>query len=164
MEPMIVSTRRFHATLATMLAILALGLSADESAPRTASPDAATQSLQHVIDALRAAMGISADVRAQIVATDPLLVSVAPASDGRHFDLSFQGSFLTGLSEDELRTIVAHELGHVWIFTHHPYLQTERLANDIALRVVTRDSLARVYDKVWATRGVKGDLARFLPD
>jgi hypothetical protein len=161
---MSVSTRRFDPTLAIMLALFGLGLSAGAPGARRTPPDAATQSLQHVIDALRSAMGISADVRAQIVATDPLLVSVAPSTDGRQFDLSFQGSFLTGLSADELRTIVAHELGHVWIFTHHPYLQTERLANDIALRVVTRDSLARVYDKVWAMRGVKGDLARFLPD
>jgi hypothetical protein len=22
---------------------------------------------------------------------------------------------------------IAHEVGHVWVFTHHPYLQTEKL-------------------------------------
>jgi hypothetical protein len=57
---------------------------------------------------------------------------------------------------------VAHELGHVWIFTHHPYLQTERLANSIAMRGVTRESLERVYRKVWQREGVKGDLVQFL--
>jgi hypothetical protein len=47
-------------------------------------------------------------------------------------------------------------------FGHHPYLQTERLANEIAMRVVSRESLLRVYRKVWERGGAKGDLARFL--
>ena len=58
--------------------------------------------------------------------------------------------------------ILAHELGHVWVSTHHPYLQTERLANSIAMRVVSRDSLERVYEKMWARDGRKGDLLAFL--
>ena len=77
--------------------------------------------------------------------------------------MSFQESFLDGLDPDELRTIVAHELGHVWIFTHHPYLQTERGANDVAMRVVSRENLERVYARVFANLGVKGDMTRFLP-
>ena len=48
---------------------------------------------------------------------------------------------------------MAHELGHVWVFTHHPYLQTEKLANQIAMRVVTRDSLVNVYHKLWEHGG-----------
>ena len=53
----------------------------------------------------------------------------------------------------------------MWVFTHHPYLQTEQLANDVAMRVVTRDALMRVYDKVWKAGAEKGDLATFLgPD
>jgi hypothetical protein len=155
-----VANRRVPPTVIVLLAIVGLGSS---PAPAMSGSDAAVQSIQSVIDGLRASIGVSADVRARIVSSNALLVSVEPTSDGRQFDISFQQSFLVGLSEDEIRTIVAHELGHVWIFTHHPYLQTERLANDIALRVVTRDSLVRVYDKVWATHGVKGDLTRFLP-
>jgi hypothetical protein len=58
--------------------------------------------------------------------------------------------------------VVAHELGHVWIFTHHPYLQTERLADTVAMRVVSRKSLDRVYAKVWERGGAKGSLAQFL--
>jgi hypothetical protein len=57
---------------------------------------------------------------------------------------------------------MAHELGHVWVFTHHPYLQTEKLANQIAMRVVTRDSLVSVYQKLWEHGGTKGDLNTFL--
>ena len=62
----------------------------------------------------------------------------------------------------ELRAVVAHELGHVWIFTHHPYLQTERLANSIAMRVVSRQNLEKIYDKVWQRGGTKGDIVQFL--
>ena len=157
---MTVANRRFY-SIVTVLMIAALGMGASVKA--SSREEEARRSLQRIIDELTKTMGVSSEVRARIVASNPLLVSVEPSSEGRHFDLSFQQSFLAGLTDDEMRTIVAHELGHVWIFTHHPYLQTERLANDIALRVVTRDSLARVYDKVWATHGVKGDLARFLP-
>jgi predicted Zn-dependent protease len=78
------------------------------------------------------------------------------------FLLTFENGFLDGLDDEELIAVVAHELGHVWIFTHHPYLQTEQLANEIAMRVVSRESLRRVYEKVWERGGTKGDLARFL--
>ena len=157
---MIATNRRLDATVIALLAIMGVGLQASQPA---SAPSEAHRSLQRVIDFLTRAIGIPSDVRARIVASNPLLVSVEPSPDGRYFDMSFQESFLAGLTEDELTAIVAHELGHVWIFTHHPYLQTERLANDIALRVVTRESLSRVYGKVWAAGGVKGDLARFLP-
>ena len=43
-------------------------------------------------------------------------------------------AFLDTLTDDEVEAEVAHELGHVWIFTHHAYLQTEGLANQIAMR------------------------------
>jgi predicted Zn-dependent protease len=65
------------------------------------------------------------------------------------------------LDDNELSASIAHELGHVWIFTHHPYLQTELLANQIALKVVTRENLEKIYEKVWKDRG-KGDLREFL--
>ena len=76
--------------------------------------------------------------------------------------MTFEERFLTSVDQDELKAIVAHELGHVWIFTHHPYLQTERLANTVAMRAVPRASLERVYSKVWEHQGTKGDLALFL--
>ena len=69
--------------------------------------------------------------------------------------------FSARLDDNELSASIAHELGHVWIFTHHPYLQTELLANQIALRVVTRENLEKIYEKVWKDKG-KGDLKEFL--
>ncbi len=63
----------------------------------------------------------------------------------------------------EVRAVVAHELGHVWMFTHHPYLPTEMLANEVALRVVDRQVLEQVYEKVWKRIGTIGTL-EYLPE
>jgi predicted Zn-dependent protease len=93
-----------------------------------------------------------------------LVASVEAGGDEGPFTLSLQEDFLDTLSEDELKAVIAHELGHVWIFTHHPYLQTERLANDIARRLVSRDVLVTVYEKLWKSQGTKGDLVRFVGD
>jgi hypothetical protein len=119
--------------------------------------------LQELVDKLKAELGVDVAVSAEIVATNRLLVSVEPV-DGvpGKFKMEFEEGFLPALEQDELRAIVAHELGHVWIFTHHPYLQTERLANTVAMRAVPRASLERVYSKVWEHQGTKGDLVRFL--
>lgn len=127
------------------------------SGPRT------TSVLQRVVDDLRVKLSIDDAVTLSIVEADARMVSIAPPpASGEPFRLSIEGAFLEVLSDDELSAAIAHELGHVWIFTHHPYLQTERLANTIAMRAVSRESLERVYQKVWARDGSKGDLTRFL--
>jgi len=121
------------------------------------------QQIQVSVDGLLARLAIQATVVVSVVPKNDLLVSVAPRDGGRQvFELALQNDFLSTLTEDELVAAVAHELGHVWIFTHHPYLQTEELANDVALRVVERDSLERMYKKVWQQTGAKGDLV-YLP-
>ena len=119
--------------------------------------------LQVVVDDLARRLALPATVTAIVVRTNPLMVSVEP-QQGREnaFVLSFEDSFLDGLDDDGLRAVVAHELGHVWIFTHHPYLQTERLANSIAMRLVSRQNLEKIYDKVWQRGGTKGDIVQFL--
>ncbi|HET9131674.1 MAG TPA: hypothetical protein VFO86_12030, partial [Terriglobia bacterium] len=45
---------------------------------------------------------------------------------------------------------------------HHPYLQTEALANDIALRVVDRETMKKVYSKLWAYTGTAGNIDELL--
>jgi hypothetical protein len=119
--------------------------------------------LQVVVDELAQRLALKATIIATIVQSNALLVSVEP-EEGRAtaFRLSFEDSFLDGLDDEGLRAVIAHELGHVWIFTHHPYLQTESLANSVAMRVVSRESLEKIYDKVWERRGTKGSIARFL--
>ena len=123
---------------------------------------AKAQRVQDVIDDLRGRLSLSRDVMAAIVPLNPLMVSVlAPAEHDGVYRVAFEGAFVDSLTDDELRAVVAHELGHVWIFTHHPYLQTEQLANKIALRVVTRETLERVYDKVWPHGAPLGAPIRF---
>jgi hypothetical protein len=150
-----------HRNLFTLLCVptLLIGLAVTMDARETRSLPA----LQELVNSLKAQLGIDAIVSATIVPTNPLLVSVQPVDGGpATFQMAFEERFLTGLDEDHLKAIVAHELGHVWIFTHHPYLQTERLANSVAMRAVPRESLERVYGKVWERDGTKGDLARLI--
>jgi hypothetical protein len=118
--------------------------------------------LQSVVDALKTRLAIPEPVTVAIVLSDPLMMSVKPIDQARAFELSIEAAFLNVLTELEIEAAIAHELGHVWVFTHHPFLQTEQLANEIAMRVVKREHLERVYEKVWMREGSKGDMARFL--
>jgi hypothetical protein len=138
---------------------LLIGPTARAEAPEPRSANA----LQELVNTTRVRLGIDAAVSVALVPTNPLLVSVQPV-DGTPatFRMAFDQGFLVGLEDDDLKAIVAHELGHVWIFTHHPFLQTERLANTVAMRAVSRESLERLYHKVWEREGTKGDLVRFL--
>jgi Peptidase family M48 len=124
-----------------------------------------SRGLQSTVDELRTRLGIPEEIDVAIVPANPLMLSVE-AQHGRKgpFLLTVDESFLTLLTKEEMTAALAHELGHVWIYTHHPYLQTERLANSIAMRVVSRTSLVPVYHKVWERLGTKGNLADFLDD
>jgi len=111
--------------------------------------------IQRVVDDLKSQLSIGQRVDVSVVEANPRLFSVVPLKNGGReadqpatFLLSVEEGFAQGLSDVELRAAVAHELGHVWIFTHFPFLQTEELANDIASRIVSRDDLAPLYDKV----------------
>jgi hypothetical protein len=152
------SSNRHLLTLLCLPAVL-IGL----AAPIDARESRSAAALQELINGLKTQLGIDAVISATIVTTNALLVSVQPV-DGASgtFRMAFEERFLTSVDADELKAIVAHELGHVWIFTHHPYLQTEQLANTVAIRAVPRATLERVYSKVWEREGTKGDLARFL--
>ena len=151
------SQRQLFRLLCLPAIVIGLAVQMDASEPPS------TVALQDLVNGLKTELGIDAAVSAAIVTTNTLLVSVQPV-DGNTgtFRMEFEERFLTSLDQDELKAIVAHELGHVWIYTHHPYLQTERGANTVALRAVPRASLERVYSKVWELQGTKGDLARFL--
>jgi len=106
--------------------------------------------IQRVVADLKTQLAISQTVDVTIVQTNARLFSVAPVEHERAtFLLSVEEDFAQALTDSELKAAVAHELGHVWIYTHFPFLQTEELANDIAARVISRESLAPLYDKVW---------------
>ncbi len=117
--------------------------------------------IQRVVDGLRVKLSITQPVIVTMVQTNPSLFSVAPPADrAGTFLLAVEEDFAQELSDAEVEAAVAHELGHVWIFTHFPYLQTEELANEIAARVVSPERLRPLYAKVWArTRKSEAEVA-----
>lgn len=120
-------------------------------------------SLQDLTDGLRGRLQIAARVHVTLVDHNPLVMSVETLN-GRTgpFVISVDRDFIRELNPEEVEAAIAHELGHVWIYTHHPFLQTERMANDIAMRVVRRSAFEPVYEKVWARTGIKGNLIEFI--
>jgi hypothetical protein len=116
--------------------------------------------LQDLTDDLRTRLDIKERVHVTLVDHNPLVMSVETLNGrGGPFVISVDREFVQELNHAEVEAAIAHELGHVWIYTHHPYLQTEQLANQIAMQVVSRETLDSVYGKVW-TDGA-GPLPRF---
>jgi Zn-dependent protease with chaperone function len=143
--------------------IVIAAISAMAKSRASSERDEAAKDLQNLLDDVKSRLGIDRAVAVELVRKNPHIVSVAtPNEQGAPFTVMVEESVLAMLTRDELEAAIAHELGHVWVFTHHPYLQTELLANQVAMRVVGREALIRVYEKVWARDGQKGDLVRFL--
>ena len=119
--------------------------------------------LQDLTNDLRGRLQIDQSVIVEIVDHNPLVMSVETLS-GRTgpFVISIDRDFIHELSRDEAKAAIAHELGHVWIYTHAPYVQSERMANDIAMRVINRSAFEPVYEKVWSRTGIRGNLIEFL--
>ena len=119
--------------------------------------------LQELTDDLRTRLQIGEQVHVTLVDHNPLVMSVETLA-GRTgpFVITVDRGFIQQLSKEETEAALAHELGHVWIYTHHPFLQTERLANDIAMRVIDRSAFEPVYKKVWQRTGIAGNLVEFL--
>jgi hypothetical protein len=112
---------------------------------------------QEFVDQLRATLPIRNEVQIAVVPYHPLVFSVQPLdTDKNRFLLTMELGFLLDLNDDELRAALAHELGHVWIYTHHPFLQTERQANIVGERVVARRNFEKVYSKLWTYEGAAG--------
>jgi hypothetical protein len=123
--------------------------------------DLRTARAREIVDHLRAELAIAGEIDIVLVKYHPLVFSVEPEdSRKQRFRLSMEAAFLVILDDDELLGALAHEMGHVWIFTHHPFLQTEMLANLIGQRVAPRRSFEKVYTRLWAyerTSGVEMD-------
>jgi len=140
------------------LFLLATGTAQLDAESAASLPDEA-QTAQAIADEFRARLEIPGQVSVLIVSQDKKLVSVRRSAERKDlFLLSFDQTFLTALSEEEIRAAIAHEFGHIWIFTHHPYLQTEALANRTAMELVPRESLEKVYTKVVQFGGKKQEL------
>ena len=127
------------------------------------APATAMSVLQDMTDDLRSRLTIDERVQITVVDRNPLVMSVETlAGRSGPFIISIDRSFAHELTYDELEASIAHELGHVWIYTHQPYIQSERYANDIAMRVVNRSVFEPVYEKVWARTGIRGNLVEFI--
>ncbi|HEX7280972.1 MAG TPA: hypothetical protein VF239_02870 [Vicinamibacterales bacterium] len=156
-----------HRWVVVLLCVTALQLSSRTiAADNLKSRDARlveVDRLQHITDQLRMRLDILERVLVAVVDHNPLVMSVETLS-GRSgpFVITADAEFIQSLTEEELQAAVAHELGHVWIYTHHPYLQTERLANQVALRVISPELLVPVYEKVWKRTGARGNLAEYI--
>jgi len=112
---------------------------------------------QDFVDQLRAVFPITEPIQIAVVVYHPLVFSVQPMDIRKdRFLLSMELGFFLTLKDDELRAALAHELGHVWIYTHYPFLQTERLANMIGQRAADRASFERLYSRLWAYEGSSG--------
>lgn len=148
---------------AAALHLSARGVSAGDSEPGSDALALEVERLQRVTDDLRRRLNILERVLVTVVDHNPLVMSVETLS-GRSgpFVITADREFIASLSEEEIKAAIAHELGHVWIYTHHPYLQTERLANDVALRVISPELLIPVYEKVWKRTGARGNLAEYI--
>src|SRR5262249_7449242 len=110
---------------------------------------------------LESRLNMTQRVDVRVVPADEKMVSVR-RMPGDVFMISIDQGFFSSLTHEELRAAIAHELGHVWISSHHPYLQTEALANEIAMRAVTRQSMKSIYAKLWLHLGAPGDLDELL--
>lgn len=119
--------------------------------------------LQDVTDDLRTRLQITQRVQVELVDHNPLVMSVETLA-GRTgpFVITVDRDFIHELNQEETEAAIAHELGHVWIYTHAPFVQTERFANDVAMRVINRSAFEPVYEKVWARTGIRGNLIEFL--
>jgi hypothetical protein len=160
--------RPFTTSLVCVVALVLIAASRVVASEAIVDPhpgEGERQRVQLVVEDLRARLALSHHVAVSVVDANPLVVSVRPAPDRQGvFELSVEADFLRELTDEELGAVVAHELGHVWIFTNHPYLHTESLANQIAMRVVTRESLEQVYGKLTARGRMKGSVVRFKDD
>jgi len=125
--------------------------------------EAAPEKIEAIGRDFQQRLGIAESVRVSIVESNKYLASVerSPAPE-RAFHIALDRKFLSTLNDKQLRAVIAHELGHIWIFTHHPYLQTEALANEKALLLVSRGTLESVYEKIWDAEGHQGPLQEFL--
>lgn len=150
----------FRLSVCLALTLAASSVSRASEPEKVQSPTIAGQ-IQAVADALRLKLDVPQTVTVALVPKNPLMASVEPAKEGESFVISIEEPFAGKLTADEMKGVLAHELGHVWIYTHHPYLQTEAQANRVAMRLVTRETLEQVYEKVWKD-GVKGDPIRFF--
>lgn len=118
--------------------------------------------LEEIAASLATALDVHKPVQVILVPRNDLVVSVEPLTNDEGYRVIFEQRFFDLLDEDEVAAAIAHEIGHVWIYSHFPFLQTEALANEIALKAVRRKPLESLYGKLWTYIGVTGNIVELL--
>ena len=153
----------WHHPVTCAALIVLMGLATPSEGGGRPEPVRLTRQAQQVVDDLRQRLGIAAPVFVTLVDREPRAMSVRASRERRGtFELAVDRRFAVSLPVAQLEAALAHELGHVWISTNHPYLQTEQLANAVAMRVVARERLVEVYRTLWGADAVHGSLETFL--
>lgn len=156
----LIHKRCSHAALLCILLLASLHLS---FSPTESRDEIESRIIGSAIQKFSPILGITQRIVFSIVPEDSHLVSVKHENGlTQGYRLSFSERFLQSLSEREITAAVAHELGHVWIYTHFPFLQTEALANRQALRLVSKGDLESIYRKIWDWNGRKVGIAEAL--
>jgi hypothetical protein len=147
----------------TLIALVAPALAFAEENDLPPAPSVSQEYLETIAKKFQTQLDLPVAVLVSVIEKNKFLVSVHRSKELQDtFVILFEREFLSTLTEEEARAVIAHEMGHIWIFTHHPYLQTEALANQKAAELVPRDSLRDVYEKVWRIEGQKVTLEEFL--
>ena len=118
--------------------------------------------LEKIATELATTLEMHKRVQVVIVPENDRVVSVEPFVSGEGYRVEIERAFFEQLNEEEVTAALAHEVGHMWIFCHAPYLHTEALANEIALKVVPRKPLETLYAKLWTYTSVTGNLVEVL--
>jgi hypothetical protein len=119
--------------------------------------------LSRIASEMCAKLRLQKEVRVIVAPKNPKMVSVERLRDpDERFVVTFDRQFLDTLNEGEFTAALAHEFGHIWIFSHFPYLHTEQLANEIALRAVSRRDLENLYTKLQTHLGKSEGMEEFL--
>jgi hypothetical protein len=151
--------------VAVRVLVLLLCMSVQGSTLTGFTPKAGTRMprLDEVASTLALALEVSRRVEVLVVTRNDLVVSVEPLlAPAEGYRVVFEQKFFDQLNDAEIAAALAHEIGHVWIYNHFPFLQTEALANEIALKVAPRKAMASLYDKLWMYTGVKGNIEELL--
>jgi len=118
--------------------------------------------LEKIASGLAASLEMRKPVQVIVVPENDRIVSVEPFLNGQGFRVEFEQAFFDQLNDEEIVAALAHEIGHVWIFSHPPHNHSEPLANEIALKIVPRKQMEALYIKLWKYLGTTGDMVDLL--
>ncbi len=156
------SHEKLHSGRSLWICLLLLLASFNRNIVLGADDGSRVEEINEIVHTLAGRLGITQQVTVSVVPRNSRLASTEQIPKEDAFQISFEEAFLRTLDHDDLTAAVAHELGHIWIFTHFPYLQTEPLANRQALKLVSRNDLQAIYEKIWKWKGEEGNLEKVL--